>query len=349
MDDDRSRAFGARLLGMLTGHTLTMMIGIGHRTGLFAAAAQSPATSEELAERAGLTERYVREWLGAMVTGGIMEYDEPSGRCSLPAEHAEFLTGERASNVGPVTETLQTLGAVMPQVERCFSEGGGVPFGEYAAVAGESLGATWRYIYPEQLLDGFVGAVPGLTERLTGGVRVLDLGCGSGLAINLLAEAFPRSEFVGVDIAADAVAFAEAERARIGSSNARFEQADAAELPRDPAFDVIMAFDAIHDQHSPDVVLRKVREALAPGGVFMMVDTKFSRDVARNIGNPHAPMIYSISTLFCVPASLADGGAALGAVWGTELAAEMLADAGFGRVRQLDSPRPQNCIFVCEA
>jgi hypothetical protein len=110
---------------------------------------------------------------------------------------------------------------------------------------------------------------------------------------------------------------------------------------------VITAFDAVHDQHSPQEVLRRVRAALAPGGVFVMVDAKFSSDLAGNIGNPLAALCYAISVLYCTPVSLAGGGAGLGAMWGTERAGQMLAEAGFGQVEVLDSPRPQNCIYAC--
>lgn len=346
MDLQRTQAFGGRLLELMTGGALTMMIGIGHRTGLFEAAAAGPATSGQLAERAGLDERYVREWLGAMVTGGILEYRAGSGEYVLPAEHAVLLTGASAANVGPAASTLRTLGAVLPAVERCFTEGGGVPYAEYAAVAGDGLGETWRHVYDDHLVDGFLGAVPGLTDRLRSGARVLDLGCGSGHAVNLMAAAFPGSEFFGLDLAPEAIALAEAERERMALRNAEFLVADAALLPTDPGFDVITAFDAIHDQRAPEAVLARVRAALRPGGTFVMVDTNFSSRLERNLDNPHAPLGYAISLLFCVPTTRASGGPALGAVWGRERAMELLTGAGFTEIALLDSPRPQNGIFV---
>jgi hypothetical protein len=156
-----TQAFSSRLLELLTDHALTMLIGIGHRTGLFEAAARGPATSAELADRAGLDERYVREWLGAMVTGGLLTYDPVAGLYVLPPEHAPLLTGASARNVGPVTGTLRTLAAVLPQVERCFTDGGGVPITEFTAAAGAGLGESWRHVYDEHLVDGFLGRVPG--------------------------------------------------------------------------------------------------------------------------------------------------------------------------------------------
>lgn len=346
-DPDRTRAFGEQLLGVLTGGMLTMLIGIGYRTGLFEAAARGPATSDELAERAGLQERYVREWLGAMVTGGIMEFDPDGGTHRLPKAHAALLTGATSRNIGPVASSLRTLGTVLPQVERCFTEGGGVPIAEYAAVSAGGLGETWRHIYDEHLVDGFLGRVPGLAERLRAGARVLDLGCGTGHAVNVMAREFPESTFDGVDIATAAIADAEAERAAMGLPNAAFAVGDAAGLAPDRPYDVITAFDAVHDQAAPDVVLGRVRDALVPGGVFVMVDTNFATRLEDNAGNPYAPLSYGISLLFCVPTSIATGGSGLGAMWGRERARAMLADAGFADVEVLDTPRPQNCMYVC--
>jgi len=152
---------------------------------------------------------------------------------------------------------------------------------------------------------------------------------------------------VGLDIAPEAITAAEAERDGLGLANARFLVGDAADpLPAGP-FDVVFAFDAIHDQQHPEKVLRRVHDALAPDGVFVMVDAKFASAVEDNVGNPYAPMSYAISTMFCVPSTLARGEVALGAMWGVETATEMLADAGFSQVTVLDSPRPQNCVFVC--
>ncbi|SFW84777.1 class I SAM-dependent methyltransferase [Amycolatopsis australiensis] len=338
--------FAAHLTATMTGSALTMLIGIGHRTGLFQAAARGPATSAGLAERAGLHERYVREWLGAMVTGGIFTYE--AGEYTFPTEHAKFLLGDTASNLMPSLLTLSAFTAILPDLERAFAEGGGVPrsaYGPHLESLGAKTGDSWKHIYREHLVDGFFGAVPGLTERLAAGVRVLDLGCGTGHAISVAARAFPASRFTGIDIDRRVVDLA---RQNAGDlPNAEFAVGDAAALTADPPYDLITAFDAVHDQDRPDVVLRQVRRALAPDGLFFMVDTFFSSDVARNVGNPLAALTYSISLMYCTTTSLAEGGAALGAMWGTEKATEMLTDAGFGHVRVAASPRPQNCIYVC--
>jgi len=352
MNEDRRRAFAEHMIATLTGGALSMLVSVGYRTGLFEAAARGPGTSAELASRAGLQERYVREWLGAMVTGGFFSYDAATGHYDLPAEHATFLTGATAANAAPMASMLRALGGALPDLERCFVAGGGVPqaaFTPHFAAAGATAGDTWRRVYDEHLVDGFLGAVPGLQARLAAGARVLDLGCGTGHAVTVAAQAFPASQFVGMDISGRLVAMAQAERSRLALGNAAFAVADAAMLPPDPQWDVITAFDAVHDQRSPQEVLRRARAALAPGGVFVMVDVKFSSSLENNVGHPLAPLCYAISLMYCTTVSLADGGAGLGAMWGTEVAGQMLAEAGFGQVEVLDSARPQNCIYACRA
>ena len=350
VDSEPPGAFAGHLVRTLTGGALTMLISLGYRTGLFEAAAAGPATSTGLADRAGLQERYVREWLGAMVTGGFFRYDPVTREYALPAEHAHFLTGPGAANAGPMAAMLQAFAGALPELEQCLRTGGGLAPGAFAphfAAAGAEPGDTWRRVYDEHLVGGFLGAVPGLPARLAAGAAVLDLGCGTGHAVTVAARAFPASRFLGVDIDEHAVTTAQSRRAWLGLGNAAFVIGDAAALPARPRFDLITAFDAVHDQRSPQEVLRRVRSALAPGGVFVMVDAKFSSHLAGNVGNPLAALCYAISLMYCTPVGLGGGGAGLGAMWGTELAGQMLAEAGFSRVEMLDSPRPQNCIYVC--
>jgi ubiquinone/menaquinone biosynthesis C-methylase UbiE len=341
------KQFGAKLVGIYTGAVL--LIDIGYQVGLFDAAKAGPATSEGLAERAQLKERYVREWLGAMTAGGIFTYDAATRTYTLPEEHAMMLTGDGPMNVTPMSRMVNHLGSHVPGLVRCFRAGGGIAYSAYRPVFTQCMDDVWRRIYDQQLVSGFVPAVEGLAERLRAGIRVLDIGCGTGHAINILAREFPRSTFVGYDIGDDAIAAARAEAAAMKLPNASFEIIDVADLPPEPKFDLITAFDAIHDQKAPDAVLRGVRRVLAPGGAFMMIEFKFSSRLEENLANPFAPMYYGISLMHCMPVSLALDGQGLGTVWGEQLAREYLAAAGFGQVVKLDSPRPQNCIFVARA
>jgi hypothetical protein len=242
-DTDATRDFGAKLLQIYTGGMLTNLINIGYRTGLFEAAAAGPATVEQLSARARLQERYVREWLGAMTSSGIVDHDRASGQFALPPERAALLTGDRAANVAPTSGVIVHMSKHVPALAECFRHGGGVGY------------------------DAF------------------------------------RPEFT--------------------------------------------AFDAVHDQREPAKVLDGVHAALKPDGQFLMIEFKFESDIADNVGNPFAPLYYGFSTMHCTTVSLAAGGPGLGAVWGDRTARAMLGEAGFSRIERLDSPRPQNCIYVC--
>src|SRR5262245_39135122 len=263
MNPELTKQFGAKLVGLYTGSVLTKLIDIGYEVGLFEASRAGPATSEELAERAGLKERYVREWLGAMATGGIYRYDPKSERYELPEEHAAVLTGHTAQNAAPHSRILEHFGTHLPKIKACFRSGGGVPYSAYRPVFTQCMDDVWRRIFDQTLLSSFIGGVAGLTERLRSGIGVLDVGCGTGHAMNLLAREFPRSRFLGYDIGEDAIEAARREAAEMKLGNSRFEMQDVAGLPAAPKFDLITAFDAIHDQKDPDAVLRGVRRALA--------------------------------------------------------------------------------------
>lgn len=344
---DAVKQFGSKLLSIYTGGILTKLIDIGYQVGLFEASKAGPATSGELSDRTGLKERYVREWLGAMATSGIYSYDPDSTRYTLPEEHAAFLTGDTAQNASPHSRMINHFGSLLPKLVECFRDGGGIPYSDYRPVFTQCMDDVWRRIYDHQLISGFIGAVDGLTERLRRGIRVLDVGCGTGHAMNVLAREFPDSTFAGYDIAEDALDAARAEAQNMALHNSAFHLVDVTDLPSAPQFDVITAFDAIHDQKDPDSVLRGINRALGPDGTFLMIDFKFSSRVEENIKNPFAPMYYGISLMHCMPVSLAVGGKGLGTVWGEQIARQMLASAGFGIVEILDTPRPQNCIYVC--
>lgn len=339
--------FAERLVELYTGAAVTQMIALGVRTGLFAAAVMGPATSQELADRAGLNERYVREWLAALSTGGVFDYAPDTATYTLPSERAELLTGDSYRNLAPMSQSLVSFGQHLPAVAACFREGGGVPYSAFRPEFTERMDDSWRRVYDELLLDGFLAAAPGVIERLRAGVRVADVGCGTGHAINLMAQAFPASTFIGYDIAEDAISAGRDEAERLGLGNAAFEIRDARALPS--GFDLITAFDVIHDQAHPAAVLRSIRSALADDGTFLMIDFKFSSRLENNLANPFAPIYYTISTMHCMTVSLAEGGDGLGTVWGLELAETMLRAAGFGEITVLDSPRPQNCIVICRS
>jgi SAM-dependent methyltransferase len=326
---------------------LSAMIDIGQRTGLFEVIAAGPGTSAELATRAGLQERYVREWLGAMATSRIVDYQASDRTYALSAEHAACLTGGGSANLAPLSRLNTDLTKHVPAVARAFVEGGGVPYDAYRPDFTDTMDLLGRGVYDEQLIDAWLRLAPGLTERLTNGARAADVGCGTGHAVNLLARRFPSSTFVGYDIAEDAIGRARSEAASEGLRNARFEACDAARLRVEEPFDVVFVFDAIHDQVAPAGVLRRIWESLTPGGVFFMKEPRVSSELADNIGNPFAPMLYAFSTLHCLTVSLAENGAGLGTAWGEQLALSMLDDAGFTDLSVHEAAGdPMDAIFI---
>jgi 2-polyprenyl-3-methyl-5-hydroxy-6-metoxy-1,4-benzoquinol methylase len=335
-DAARSDAFARRMLGVLNDGALCLMISLGHRTGLFDTMRGLPAaTSEEIASAAGLNERYVREWLGAMVTGGVVMIAPDGARFSLPAEHAASLTrAASADNMAVFTQYVAVLGQVEDDIVRCFRRGGGVPyeqFGRFHEVMAEDSGQSVLSSLESHILP----LVPGLAERLGSGIRVLDAGCGRGRILLRLAALYPRSEFVGVDLSRDAIDFARAEAARQELRNARFEVMDLSAFDRtaDPeAFDFITTFDAIHDQAQPLQVLKGIHRALRADGVYLMQDISGTSHMEKDVQHPIAPFLYTVSCMHCMTVSLAQGGEGLGAMWGEERTRDYLRRAGFRSV-----------------
>lgn len=339
LDQSKAEAFAERMLDILNSGAIALMTSIGHRTGLFDTLAKlSPSTSQQIADAAGLNERYVREWLGSMVTGRFVEYDPDTGTYSLPPEHAAFLTrAATPNNIAVTAQFIPLLATVEDRVIECFYKGGGVPYSAYNRfhqVMAEDSGQTVVAALEEYILP----LIPGLTEAMEKGIDVLDVGCGSGRALNEMAKRFPNSRFKGYDLSEEAIATAQSEVSYQGLTNIQFQVKDAAKLDEMEQYDLICTFDAVHDQAEPDVVLRGIQQALRPDGTYLMQDIRASSHVDGNLDHPAAPLLYTISCLHCMTVSLSTGGMGLGAVWGKEKALEMLRDAGFTSVEinQLD-------------
>jgi SAM-dependent methyltransferase len=347
-DEARASAFADRTMQRVVDAAVTLMLSIGHRTGLFdTMATLAPSTSEQIAQAANLNERYVREWLGALASAGILEYDPRARTFSLPAEHAAFLTrASTPNNIAQVAQWAAVLGSVEDKIVDCFKQGGGLHyhcFCRFHDVMAEESAQT----VVAALRDHILPLAPDLVRKLEAGCDAVDVGCGKGHALMAMAEMFPRSRFVGWDFERPAIDAAIAEAKKRGLTNIRFEVRDAATIDAKEAFDAVFTFDAIHDQKRPDVVLANLRRALRPGGVYLMQDIKASSHVERNRDNPLAPFIYTISCMHCMTVSLAQGGMGLGAAWGRELAERMLVDAGFPapEVHELEHD-PINYFYV---
>ena len=326
-------AFGERMVALTNHAALSLMMSLGHQTGLFDVLADlPPSTVEEIAAAARLHARYAQEWLGAMVTGRIVDYDAQTRRYFLPPEHAAWLTRAAGDkNMARLAQSIAMLSEVEQKIVESFRNGGGVPYAEYsrfqhwmAEGSADTAHAT--------LFDMTLPLAPDLVPRLRDGIVVADIGCGQGHTLNVMAQAFPQSTFVGYDISCDAIAEGRREAVAMRLENVSFDVLDAVDFSASAQFDFITAFDAIHDQVHPAVVLGNILRALKPGGLFLMVDIAASSSLEDNLDLPFAPWLYTISCMHCMAVSLAHDGAGLGAMWGEQTALAMLADAGFVQV-----------------
>jgi ubiquinone/menaquinone biosynthesis C-methylase UbiE len=337
---------------MLNQGALSLMVSIGHRTGLFDAMAELPPSNVgAIAAQAGLTPRYVKEWLGAMVAGGIVRYTPEEKIYNLPAAHAALLTRTAApDNVAVFAQYIGVLGQVEDRIIDCFREGGGVGYENYPRfheVMAEDSGQTVLAALDEHILPLLDQDV---LESLQRGIRVLDIGCGRGKTLLHLAARYPNSEFVGYELSDQALAEARDDAARAELGNIHFEQRDLTgfDITADSeAFDLVTAFDAIHDQAAPREVLAGIYRTLTSGGTFLMQDIRASSHLENNLDHPIAPLLYTISTMHCMTVSLAQGGEGLGTMWGEEMALEMLHEAGFDQVAVRQLPHDfQNSFYL---
>jgi ubiquinone/menaquinone biosynthesis C-methylase UbiE len=335
-----------RMIQILNDGAINVLGSIGHQLGLFDTLATLPwATSSQVADAAGLNERYVREWLGGVVTAGWVDYAADGGLYRIRAEQVPFLTGTGVDNIARTMGLITLMGEVTPKVLQTFRAGGGLTYADYPGFH-DAQAADSAAVNDASLIDTIV-PLTGLVGRLREGIDVADIGCGEGHAINLLAREFPNSRFWGFDFSADALVPARAEAASWGLTNATFVECDVAGELDVEAYDLVTAFDAIHDQAHPRRVLGNIHRSLRPGGTFLMVDIKASSRLENNLELPWASFLYTVSTVHCMSVSLGQDGDGLGTVWGTELATQMLQDAGFTRVqlRELEQD-PFNAYFV---
>jgi SAM-dependent methyltransferase len=345
---DTTEEFAGRIAGAIDSASLATLLSIGHQTKLLDTLAQlPPATSAQIADAAGLNERYVREWLGGMVSARVVEFDPAAHTYSLPQHRAAVLTRAAGpDNLARVAQFVSMFGEVEQQILGCFTHGGGLPYTAYprfhtlmAEMSGE--------VFDAALIDVILPMADGLPELLRSGADVADIGTGSGHAINVMAKAFPASRFTGIDFSDEGLAAGRAETKRLGLTNATFVAKDVAALDTSETYDLITVFDAIHDQAHPATVLENIYRALRPGGVLLMVDIKASTQLEDNVGVPMTTYMYTVSTMHCMSVSLGLDGDGLGTCWGRQLATSMLADAGFAdvTVREIDSD-PLNYYYI---
>jgi SAM-dependent methyltransferase len=347
MDENRAAEFTGRVLADTAAAATIVLAALGDRMGLFKdLTARGPATSGELAGRTGLSERYVREWLGGMFAAGYLTYDDAQQRYALPAEHAPTLATEPGpAFFGGVHQEL--IGAIQRyhQVAGAFRAGGGVRSADLHpdVWAGTSrFTAQW---HQNMLVQQWLPLVPDTTARLRAGARVADVGCGTGQALIALARAFPAITGTGYDAHPPVIEQARHAAAQAGvADRISYQVLDgAAGLPE--SFDVITTFDVVHDAVDPLGLLRSICDALQPGGRYLCLEINCSDQAAGNTG-PIATLLYGFSVLYCMTTSLAEGGEGLGTLGLPERALRQLAGkAGFSHVRHVEMDNPFNSLY----
>jgi hypothetical protein len=348
VDLERLKEFAKRVFGTLQGAVTAGMIHLGDRLGLYRALAAAPATSHELAERTGLHERWLREWLRQQGAAGLLAFDADE-RFSLAPEAAAVLAHEEhpAFGGGMFSQLPQTM-AVLERLPEAFETGLGLPYDAFGPEGARGIERGFAPWYRSFLVPVAIAALPDVRERLEGGGKVADVGCGAGIALLELAKAFPRAELHGYDLSKHAIARAERNRAEAGVGNVRFHDARGEALPSDASFDLVLTFDCLHDMTRPAEVAAAIRRALRPEGTWLIADIKARGSLAADVEkNPMAALMYGMSVLSCMSSALSEpGGAGLGTLGLPEsLAEEMTRGAGFTRFRALDFGHPINAFY----
>lgn len=346
MDRQAIHGFMLRFMERVSGAALLGVVEVAERTGLLTAlAGQGPLAEAEIVERTGLQERYVREVLRALAAGEILRYDAERETFELSAEGAACLADEQSPYfLGAWPQALRLLLRAAPDVARACQEGGGVSFTAFGPEWVEALDRTNSPGMRILLTRKWLPAMPDVVKRLEEGARVADVGCGSGTAVLTLARTYPASKIVGYDLDATSIARARAAAEAQRLENVGFERVAAESIPTDPPFDLVTAFDVIHDLGRPRDALFRIREALAAEGTLLMVEPAAGDTLQENL-HAGGALFYSMSTLHCMTVSLADGGEGLGTAYGPRRAEALCREAGFGRFRRLPIQNPFNAFY----
>lgn len=348
IDPDKLKAGGQKVFGLLSGAAISAMIHLGDRLGLYRALhGAGPVTSEGLAEKTGLSERWVREWLRGQAAAQLLEYSE-EGHFSLSPEMAMILADEDSPKfaAGIFSDFPQRM-AILEKLPEAFRTGLGLPYdarGSEGARGIERVFAPW---YRHALIPVVLPALDGVESRLQAGAKVADVGCGAGIALVQMATAFPQADFHGYDISEHALARANANKDEAGLTNLRFHHAAQDGLPADASFDFITTFDCIHDMTHPAEAIRAIRSALKPDGTWLIADIKSAPTFEENLKKPMTGLMYAFSVMGCMSSALSEpGGAGLGTLgFNEQVARGMTRDAGFTRFTRHDFDNPFNAYY----
>jgi SAM-dependent methyltransferase len=346
VDMDKLMAFLGQVVSELGATVNAGLIVVGDRLGLYKAmAGAGPISSTELAERTGMAERYIREWLNAQTAGGYVTYDPATQRYELPPEQAMALADENSpAFVGGAFELATATIKAEPHIEEVFRNGAGFGWHEHDAGVPTGCERFFRPGYNANLVSAWIPALDGVEEKLRVGASVADIGCGLGASSRLIAEAYPRSRVTGFDYHEESIELARTKAKEAGlSDRLRFEVAPAASFSG-TGYDLVAVFDSLHDMGDPVGAARHVKKALAPDGTWLIVEPIAGDRLEQNL-NPVGRAYYAFSTFLCVPNSLSqEVGLALGAQAGEKRIRDVVTAAGFTRFRRIGET-PFNLVY----
>lgn len=340
-------SFGEKVLGELATMFFANMAYIGEKLDLFKWMAQSgPVTAQELAKVSSLQPRYLQEWLSAMAAAGWIDYDAERGCFTLPPEHAVFFAQENhPMYLGGALEALGVYGETVPKIMACFRKGGGLSLADQHPDMPKVMDRLSAPLFENFLTKLWIPELlPQVHEKLTAGGEVADVGCGAGRALVNMAQAYPSSRFAGYEPDA-----ASANRANSLVKQEKLEDRvhifnlPSSDMP-DRQYDFVTTFDVVHDLADPQTLIDDVRRALRADGTYLMKEANCSHRLEENL-HPVGKLLYSLSTLYCLPFSLANSGAGIGTCMGEELPRQMCNQAGFSHFRKLPFNHPLDVLY----
>ena len=346
IDQAKLEKFMGQAVGEMGAAMNAALVILGERLGLYKAmAGAGPMTSAELAQKTGTAERYVREWLAAQAAGGYVAYDAQAGRYTLPDEQAFALAVEDGPAYLP--GAFQIISAVFkdqPRIAEAFRTGNGVGWHEHDSDLFEGTERFFRPNYAANLVSSWIPALDGVEAKLRVGAKVADVGCGHGASTVLMAQAYPKSQFVGFDYHAPSIENAWKKALDAGvQDRVGFQIAWAKGFPG-KGYDLVAFFDCLHDMGDPAGAAAHVRETLAPSGTWMIVEPYAGDRLEENL-NPVGRVFYCASTMICTPASRSqEVGLALGAQAGEARIRDVVTGAGFTHFRRA-AQTPFNLVF----
>lgn len=348
IDETKLNQLLMKVVGDMGAAFSTALVVLGEKLGLYKALAEKPATSAELAQRTGTTERYVREWLGNQAAGGYVQFDAATQRYSMtPEQVAAFADSSSPAYMPGAFEVATAAVHAEPRIRENFKTGAGLAWGDHHTCLFTGTESFFRANYVGNLIHNWIPALDGVKARLEAGCTVADVGCGHGASTVLMAEAFPKSTFIGFDYHDGSIETARERAAERGlAQRVRFEVADATGFPGS-GYGLVTHFDCFHDLGDPLGAARRVRKAIAADGTWMIVEP-FANDRPEDNHNLVGRVFYGASTMLCVPCSLDRGGPALGAQAGEARIAKLVSEAGFRRMRRA-TETPFNLVLEARA